>query len=351
MPTIQDVAELAGVSTALVSYVLNGTRRVSPELRTRVEQAVQELDYKPNLVAKNLRKGETRSVVLLIPAISNPFFSDIILGAEKCARRYGYHLLLCSTSEDPANEEFYISVLLSRGVDGLLLAPTPDGLGHLEYLIQKKASFVIIDRCLEEIPADQVFSDNIGGAEKAINHLIQLGHKKIGVIAGFSQVRSYTDRITGYRRALEQHGLPFDESLVVQADPTPEGGYWAIGELLTRHPDITAVFSTSGMLTLGLIRFLRENGIAYPNQISIVDFDDPIWNPIFEPGITSVAQKPYEMGERAMEFLVQRINAKRQQRHLPPRVVQLETKLVVRNSTGPPPDPLAKALRANLKRR
>ena len=331
--TIKDVAKRAEVSITTVSHVINKTRFVSTELSKRVEDAVKALGYQPNLIGRGLRKGKSYTIAILLPDPGNPFFQMVLRGIEEHAQRHNYSLMCCNTDEDPARERFLISLMQQRAIDGFIIAPTVQGKGNLSSLIKERIHLTVIDRQMESSPVDQVFSDNEGGGYQATDHLLKLGHKRIGLLAGIRGLTTIEHRLNGYRKALQDHDIEVDEKLIIEGRSKIEDGYTATKQLIGNE-SITAIFSTNNLMTLGALRCFKEGDISYPKDISLVGFDDSEWVAAFTPSLTVVAQQPYEMGYHAGELLFEKINGKREETDT--RSIKLETTLIIRESTASP---------------
>jgi LacI family transcriptional regulator len=311
MATIRDVAEKAGVSVATVSHVINGTRKVAPETEARVRRAMEELGYQPNAIAQSLRKRTTYAIGILVSDITNPFFATIVRGAEDAALEAGYSVIVCNSDEDPQKEDMYIRALWRRRIDGMLIAPTRDGTSPaIQELVQRKLPFVFVDRKAKGIEADAVLSDNIGGAYLATKHLIERGHKRIGIVLGIPGATTTEERLLGYRQALEEAGIPFSEDLVVWGGYRMEGGRKACAKLLSLSDPPTAIFSTNNLMTVGVLQELSHRGIKIPEEVAVVGFDDLEWAEIVYPPLTTVAQRPYEIGRTAFNLLLERLQSK-----------------------------------------
>ena len=330
MATMREVAESAGVSITTVSHVINHTRFVSEELADRVEQAIRELEYQPDQRARSLRTGSSETIAVLVSDISNPFFPKVVRGIEDCARESGYSVLLSNTDESAETERGNLSMMLERRVDGFIIAPAIGDKEALETLIHHDAPVVLIDRP-DDLPVDQVHSENEQGAHEATKHLIELGHIRIGVIAEIADIPSFRARVAGWRRALKEARLSPHDGDLRQAGLEIEGAYTAARDMLAVKDPVSAIFSTNNLMTLGVLRYLKDVGISCPGTVSVVGFDDPDWASSFSPSITSVAQQPYEMGYRATELLLERIGGDTS----PPKIVCLPCELRIRESTGP----------------
>lgn len=328
MITMKDVAERAGVSITTVSHVVNKTRFVSDTLANQVNQAIEELDYRPHQLAQSLRRGRTQTIAVFVSDIVNPFFPQVVRGAEDSAKEHGYSLILCNTDENPEIERFYVSLMIDRRVDGFIIAPSMDPEPSLSTLLDKQIPVVVIDRPIKKLPVDQVYSDNVSGAYEATKYLLGLGHKHIGLIVELEGIRSFDDRRTGWEHALREHGLSAMSGLVQQAGLEIEGAAVAAKHLVERSPQATAIFATNNLMTLGVLRYMKNENISCPDDLSLVGFDDQEWAASFNPSITSVAQQSYEMGYEACDLLVARIEGTKAE----PKTVQLTCELRVRES-------------------
>ena len=308
MATIKDVAKRAGVSVATVSYVINGTRNVAPETAARVRAAMEELSYHPNAVAQSLRTRTTHVIGAVISDISNPFFATLIRGAEDCARENGYSLLICNTSEKLENELVYLQLLSRKRVDGMIIAPTGKNDGLIKDLIERGMQIVFIDRKVEGVAAPAVLSENEEGAYQATRYLIEQGHRKIGIVLGLPHVSTTTERLHGYERALAEAGIAADPSLIVYGHSQVEGARKASVTLLDRADRPSAVFATNNLMTIGLMMAIHDLELRCPQDVSVIGFDDFDWAAAFNPPLTTVAQDPYLIGEKAVEILFANLN-------------------------------------------
>lgn len=334
MVTIRDVAERAEVSVATVSHVINGTRKVAPDTAARVRRAMEELDYQPNAVAQSLRTRTTHVIGVLVSDITNQFFATLVRGAEDAAVAAGYSVIVCNSDEDPSKEDSYVRLLLRRKMDGLLIAPVRDGASPaVQELTERRMPFVFIDRKTAGVSVDAVLSDNVGGAYRATRHLIERGHRRIGIVLGIPEATTTEERLAGYRQALEQAGVPFSEDLVAWGGYRIEGGRQAAVQLLSRPDSPTAIFSTNNLMTVGVLQELFNRGIKIPEGMAVVGFDDLEWAELVHPSLTVVAQRPYEMGHRAVELLLERLGSRGREEHTE---VRIGVELKIRRSTSAP---------------
>jgi LacI family transcriptional regulator len=330
MATIKDVAKHVGVSTATVSHVINKTRFVSEELIAKVLKAIQELNYHPNAVARSLVKKKTHTIGIIISDILNPFYTAIVRGIEDVTYQSGYNVMLCNTDENPEKEKLYIQVLMEKRIDGLAIATAfQDGVHPLVSQLGT-VPLVNIVRKIKGLASDSVVGDNTGGAYQAIDHLIGLGHRRIGIISGPSGLSSGAERLKGCKKAFEDHGIPIDLDLIKFGDFKKESGYTLTQEILQHRNRPTAIFVTNNQMTIGALNALNELETRIPEDISLISFDDMEWYSFHNPPITTVEHSPYQMGKKAGEMLVRRISKKGGK----PKGVLFPSNLIVRGSTS-----------------
>lgn len=333
MSTMRDVAKLAGVSSSTVSHVINETRFVNPETRERVLQAMAELNYQPNRLARSLRNRQTHTFGVLLPNSANPFFAEVLLGVEAACFDHGYNIILGNANDDPERELFYLDVLLSKQVDGIFLVSTGAYHEALEMLTRHNAPVVMVDRSPGTRQIDTVFANNEGGGIIATQYLLDLGHRRIGCITGPSMLTPSADRVTGYRQALESAGLTVDEELIIAGDFQHESGYHAGQQLLGLPDPPTAIFACNDLMAVGVLYAAHEGGLRIPTDISVIGFDDVPLASYTVPRLTTIYQPGQEIGRVAVELLVQRL----QDRAAATRHEQLPASLVERDSCGVAP--------------
>ncbi|MEU8929439.1 LacI family DNA-binding transcriptional regulator [Streptomyces sp. NPDC048409] len=337
MPTMADVARSAGVSVATVSHVLNETRPVLPHTRQAVLDAVEELGYTPNTLARSLVTSRTRSIGLAVSAISNPFFTEILQGVEAAALEHGYGLLIADPHDDPEHERKVVRLLHERRVDGMIVAPSADPVALLAYLGRHDVPTVLLDRVVDEdvdgAPRfDQVCAENTGPTARLVAHLADLGHRRIGLVAGLSGLSTTDERITGYRQGLAAAGLPLDDALVVPGNSESAGAERATAALMSLTPPPTALVTANNAMTIGALRALRAHGLRVPDDIALCCFDDFAWADLFSPRLTAVAQPSREIGAEAVRVLLERLAAPGRAA----RTVRLPCAFVHRTSCGCP---------------
>ncbi len=330
MPTIKDVAKRVGVSTATVSHVVNKTRFVSEEMTQKVVEAIRELNYQPNAIARSLVKRKTHTVGIIITDILNPFYTAIVRGIEDITHKSGYSVMLCNTDEDPEKEILYIQIVLEKRIDGLIIATAFRDVGHRSLSQLREIPLVTIVRKIKGLRSNAVLGDNTGGAYKATDHLIRLGHRRIGIISGPTELSSGAERLTGFRNAMEEHGLTADEQWVKIGDFKRESGYSLTKAIMRGDPLPTALFVTNNQMTVGALQALNELKIKIPEDISFIGFDDMEWYSFLHPPLTTVEHSPYLMGKTAGEILLQQVNSRRKRSK---RVV-IPSHLIIRKSTA-----------------
>jgi len=297
--TIEDVAEEAGVSITTVSAVINDTRYVSPQLTSKVEQAIEELDYHLDQLGRGLRKGQSNIIGLLISDITNPFYPKVARGVEDCARENGYNLILCNTDEDPIEEKHYLSLLRPQRVDGMIVTPTMDGAENIESLSEDSIPMVLIDRSIGSLDYTSIVSDNYNGSYRAAEYLIDMGHREIGFVAGIEGVQSVDQRLAVYEDALKNNNIGLKEELIVTGNSKLKEGYEGTERLLEDSKSLTATFAANNLMLIGVLQYLKDHSIPYPDELSIISFDDPDWAAAVNPSITTISQNPYKIGYKA----------------------------------------------------
>ncbi|MCX7680985.1 MAG: substrate-binding domain-containing protein [Anaerolineae bacterium] len=331
MPTIGDVARRAGVSPATVSRVLQGATNVHPETRARVEQAIAELGYVPSAVARGLRSKRTRSLALIVPDITNPFWPTVVRGVEDIAHEHDYSVLLGNTDENPIKQKRYLDFLLSQQVDGVIIAPYDSDAGKLEILRLRNVPTVIVDRRIEGWDVDSVIGDSVAGARALVRHLIGLGHRRIAIISGPPMTSTAEDRVAGYCLALAEAGIPVDPRLIRRGEYRAASGARLTHQLLDEGLHPTAIFAGNNTIALGVIEALVKRRMRIPQDMALVSFDDlPNTSHIF-PFLTVVAQPAYDLGVNAAQLLLSRLSG---EGNLRPRHVVLPPRLIIRYSCG-----------------
>jgi DNA-binding LacI/PurR family transcriptional regulator len=330
MSTVKEVAKHANVSTATVSRVLNDMPNVTADVRARVRKSMLALNFHPNRVARSLRTKGTQVIGLIISDIQNLFFVSLARGVEDICSRNGYSLILCNTDEDPERERLYLETMRAEYVAGIILASTSET-GH-DLRLLEGIPVVALDRLIKDIALDTVVTDNVNGAKQAVQHLLSLGHRRIGIICGQQKITTSFERRLGYEQALQEFGLAVDSDLIRYADlrRSSEGQQQAMD--LLRLPDPpTAIFTTGTMFVLGTLSAIREMGLRIPQDVALVTFDEIPWGKLLNPSLTTVPQPTYELGQTAAEMLMARIADPER----PPTVKRFDLELIIRESSGP----------------
>ncbi|BDH10890.1 LacI family DNA-binding transcriptional regulator [Streptomyces hygroscopicus] len=329
MTTMTDVARRAGVSVATVSHVLNETRPVRPDTRAAVLGAIDELGYTHNTLARSLVTSRTRSIGLAVSAISNPYFTEILQGVEAGALEAGYSLLLTDPHDDPQHERKVVQLLHERRVDGMIVAPSAEPSAMVEYLARREVPTVFLDRLVGD-GHDQVCAENTRPVRQLVGHLADLGHTRIGLVAGLPGLSTTTERVQGYREGLRACGLSFAPELLAGGHSAAQGAQDATRRLLTVPQPPTAVITANNAMTIGALRALRELGLEVPRDIALACFDDFSWADLFTPRLTAIAQPSKDIGAAAVRLLLERLT----EPDRPPRTVRLPCTLVHRTSCG-----------------
>ncbi len=326
-PTIKDVANLAGVSTATVSYVINGTQKITDETRERVEKAMRELKYRPSALARSLRVRRTKTIGLLVPHLSNQFFTEAAHGIEEVLQRNGYSVIISESGDAPQNENRLLQVCASLLVDGLSLVPCNPKLNYVKKALSGRHPTVFLDRRPIDVDCDAVVLDNSNATYEAVSLLIRMGHERIAMLLGADWYSTTHDRMRGFKKALKEAGLKLDPNLVRHGDYGLESGIALTHEVLTsRKP--SAIFAASAYMTLGAFLKTREMRLRIPDQVAIIGCDDQAWANATEPALSMIHQPSSEMGKRAAELLLKRIEHPTEKYE----TVYLPTKLRVRGS-------------------
>lgn len=306
--TIRDVARLAGVSLATVSNVLNQTRPVAADTAARVMRAVEALRYAPHAAARSMRRRGSGLIGLILADITNPFFTALVHAVERAASTAGYSVLLCNSDEDLKREQQHLELLRTQRVDGIILAATGHpSRGRAAALGQLRVPVVLVDRAFNEFGLDAVMLDNRRAALEATRHILGFGHRRIAMLSGPVAMSTGAERLQGYREALLEAGLPYDEALVRDAGFREERAHEAAHELLSSSKRPTAVFAANNLIAIGLMRAIADLQLQCPQDVSVVSIDDFAWASAFRPRLTTVAQPVVDMGETAVRMLLARM--------------------------------------------
>jgi DNA-binding LacI/PurR family transcriptional regulator len=335
MPTIKEVADLAGVSVGTVSHVVSGSVPVSEVLRLKVEAAIRELDYHPNYVARSLKTSRTRTLGIIVPDMTISFYPLVIRGAETAAWEHGYSLIAVDSADEAERQKDLLTLLRSQRVEGILLvvaAASSVPLSQIARLMEAGIPIVCLDRIPEKLPVDSVSVEDASAAAMGADHLIAMGYRRIAIVTGPVSLTNEKKRLQGYEESLRRSGIAIDSGLIWHGNIRPED----VAELCRQKfrsaamPD--AIFCTNGQTALGCLRALRDCGLATPRDIGFLTFDELTVDDLFRPAITTVVQPAYQIGLQAAEILFERIQNKSEGAS-EPRTIRLPASLKVRESS------------------
>ena len=329
MAGLKEVAELAGVSTATVSRVLGNKPHVRPEVREKVLQAVQQLEYRPNLVARSLRSQQSSTIGLIVSDIRNPFFTAISRAVEDYAHEQGFSVFLCNTDENPDKELIYLNLMRDENVAGVIFSPTRQTAQKFTAR-QIGIPTVIIDREVAANQVDVVLINNIAAACQLAEHLITNGYRRIGGLFGEASTTG-RQRRQGLEEALESHGLLPVPELIRYVAPKIQAGQAAALELLAHADPPDALFTSNSLLTAGALLAIQQKGLSIPGDVALVGFDETSWSTLVQPPITLIAQPTEEIGRTATDLLLKRIEDPQRAA----RTVILQAQLMARGSSAP----------------
>jgi len=331
MATIKDVALKANVSTTTVSHVVNSTRFVSDKVRHDVELAIRELNYVPSAVARSLKSNTTKTIGMLIPNCSNPYFAEIVRSVEDHCFGAGYALILCNTDDDPHRQAAYLQVISEKRIDGAIIISTGEDKDLLRLLKGLPIPTVLLDREIQEVNCDLVETSHLQGAMMATEHLIGMGHRRIACVAGPANLNSSAQRIEGWRAALAKNSLAAEAShLLWHSDFSSQGGFTTMQSIL-RSPQVpSAVFVCNDLMCIGALSAAHQAGVRVPQDMSLIGFDDIELARFASPTLSTIAQPKHRIGVTAVDMVLERIQGGR----VEARQVILQPELIVRNSTA-----------------
>ncbi len=326
---IRDVAKKAGISATTVSAYLNKSAPVNVNTAKRIKIAIEELNYKPNLIARSLKQKKSKTLGFVFPDIENPFFIRLIKKAEELAYSKGYNVILCITENETEKEKNYLEMLKGKLVDGYIIIPTSSERSEEYSLLLDGENVVFIDRYSNINNEVCVKLDNILGSKLAIEYLISLGHRKIGIVNIPLEITPGAERFEGYKIALKENKIKFDSDLVKFADYSIEGSYQKTKELLALDEKPTAIFSTGILTSVGALKYLRESNINIPDEISFISFDDLYdYSELLRFKPTIIKQPLEKIAESAIDILLKKINGF----NLNNRSIIIEPELLIRDS-------------------
>ena len=312
--TMKDIAKIAGVSTNTVSRALNNKPEINKETRRRIIEIAKKLNYTPNSIAASLASNKTKTIGLVIPDITDPFFAQQARGIEDTARAKGFSVIVINTDENSETELKAVNTFRSIRVAGIILTSVFSGTQHIKLLQEQQIPFVLLNRWSPVFDTDYVINDNVAGAYEATKHLINRGHTRIAFITGIPEITSVQERLKGYKQAFKEGNLPILENLIVNTESLdPQSGKVHAEQLLAIKPRPTAILAYCDLLALGVYTAVKESNLSIPEDIALVGYDDIPFSAFFEVPLTTVAQPAYQMGLTACDILVERIKAVREE--------------------------------------
>ena len=326
--TMEDIAEKAGVSINTVSRALNDKPDINGGTKEEILKIAEELNYQPNRFAKGLRSSQTSTLGVIVADILNPFFSALLKGIEKAARKEGYSIIVQDTDEKYANEQSAIQTVLAEQVDGLLISPVQTNEQTIVDLQQSGLPFVLLGRYFKDLDTNFIVTDDVQGATAAIDHLVELGHEQIAIVNGPSHISSSQERLKGYRKAMAHHGLVTPENFIFHDTVTIEQGYENGKRLLSQSNLPTAVFCYSDFVALGVINAAKDMGLRIPKELAVVGYDDIFFSTYLEVPLTTVRIPKYELGKKSFQILKGVLENKKHKTKL-----KLPVELIKREST------------------
>ena len=334
--TLKDVAAYVGVHPSTVSRVLHGKEnlKISKETNDKILKAVKKLNYVPDFTARALRMKKSFTIGLIVPDILNPYFARIVRRIEQLGFENKYTVIVCNTEENQEKELLFLNQLISRGVDGVVLAPVQYRNDHIKDLIEKNIPLVLIDRIFDDIKVDSVITNNAESVINAVSHLVELGHKHIAFLRGQQNIYTIKNRLDGYLKALEKFNLKKNNKYIVGDGFEFEDGYKATQELLSLKNVPTAIISSGGdLVTLGAIKAIYEKGLKIPEDISLISFFDSLYSPFLATPLTTISHFRKRIGEEAFNLLLKQIDSKSKTN---PKTICVDTKFELRDSTAKP---------------
>jgi len=340
--TLESLANKLSLSESTISRVLNGKGdkfRISKTTQQLINEEASKLNYSPNPMARGLRMNKTMIIGVIIPDIANPFFSSVAKIVEDITRKTGYSIILCDSLENEEIEQHSLKIMQSRNVDGILIAPVGLSANQIKKIQDDGIPIVVIDRYFRNSDLPYIGSDNYQGAYDAVEYIIKNGHKRIAIIKGIDGTVPSDERVRGYREAIENNGLQFDESLVVGDSFGEQNGYLETKLLLQHEKPPSAIFASSNLISLGVLRAYADVGLSVPDEMSIVAFDEQPYSRFLKTPMTTVEQNKKEIGYAAMKLLFQQMENKQilrsQSLILPTTLIKRDSvKNIIKNGNG-----------------
>lgn len=307
--TIVDIAKTLGVSPSTVSRALNNSSEINEHTREEIIRVANELDYRPNLLAQSLHRGETHTIGVVIPDIQRPFFAGVVAGIQKVASEAGYRVMICQSNESHSTETLNVQALVASRVDGLLISHSKEtnSFDHMKLQLKKGVPIVHFDRVCEEVETAKVIQEDFAGSFALVEHLIQQGCRRIAACAGPEDLLISQKRVNGYKAALEKHGIPIDNDLIFHSSFNEQDSFTALSAWLDLPQKPDGIFSVHYGNAIEMMVFLKQKGIKVPNEIAVVAFGDDLLASLFEPSLTVYNQFPFTIGQEAATILIDNI--------------------------------------------
>jgi DNA-binding LacI/PurR family transcriptional regulator len=336
-PTLKEIAAQLGISITTVSKSLKGYSDVSEKTKKAVIELAQKLHYTPNSFAVNLRTKESKTIGLIIPTLVHDFFSNVIRGILEEAEKRDYLVIILQSNEKLEFEKKQIDLLLNKRVDGILMSLSNEtgDFEHLKSIIAHNTPLVLFDKIAKLVSCSKVTINDKKAAYDAVSYLIKRGHKKIAHFRGSYLPQNAIDRFLGYKKALEDNGIPYDSSLVFVCDNNTdfEDGYENAKKVIDEHPEIDAIFAVTDLVAIGIIKYFNETGISIPKQIAVLGFSNWFMSSVISPKLSTIDQPGFEIGRRSASILFDEINLKKKNLPVIFQSIELETSIIEREST------------------
>jgi LacI family transcriptional regulator len=331
--TIHDIAKKLNITASTVSRALNDHPRISDETKKLVAKAAEKLNYQANHIAAALRNGKSNMLGIIVPTADRSFFASVIRGIEEVANRSGYNVMICQTYDSYTKEVASIEALLKARVDGIIIShgKETENFDHIKKVKAKGIPLIMFDRSNDEVGVSQVVIDDYFGAYKSVEHLIEQGCKRIAHFTNNRKISIFKERLRGYKDALQNYGIPFDASLVVESNLQLEDGRNSMTKLLASNANADAIFSASALGAVGAMQVLKEQNIKIPDQVALVAFSNEAYTSFIDPPLTAVDQHSMRMGNAAAEVFLEEIAQK--DKPFIPNTTVLRPELIIRASS------------------
>ncbi|MGZ9676841.1 LacI family DNA-binding transcriptional regulator [Flavobacterium sp. GNP001] len=335
--TLKEIANQLGISITTVSKALKGYSDVSAATKKAVVDLAQQLHYTPNSFAVNLRTKESKTIGLIIPTLVHDFFATVIKGVLEEAEKRDYLVIILQSDEKVSFEKKQLELLLQKRVDGILMSLSNEtgDFNHINAILQQKTPLVLFDKIAKVVPCSKVTINDQKAAYDAVAYLIKKGHKKIAHFRGSYLPQNAIDRFLGYKKALEDHQINYDPSLVFACENNLdfEDGFENAKQLIALHPDTDAIFAVTDMVAIGAMKYLSETGIKIPNQIALLGFSNWFMSGVITPKLSTINQPGFEIGQKAAAILFDEIAAKKSNQKVTPQFIEIATSIIEREST------------------